>query len=488
MSRAGAAEDADAVLVGGGIMSVTLGLLLARLQPDWRIVLLETRSEPATESSAAWNNAGTGHAGYCELNYMPDPEDPSKAHGVASQFMLSREWWAGLAAEGVLSPAAFIHRAPHLALVFGERNAAYLRRRWEVMRSDPLFAAMEFTTAADEIAQWAPLTMRGRHRTVVAATRHTAGTDLDYGALTRQLAAAFAARGGELRTGHRVRGIRRLAPRRWSVTARTPERDVTFRTRFVFVGAGGATLPLLQTARIPEIDGFGVLPVGAAFYRCAVSEVVAEHAVKVYGQAAPGAPPMSIPHLDRRTVDGAAQLMFGPYATFSTKLLKHGRLTDAPATLRPDNASVVASAVARNLPVVGYLVRQLLASDAARFGQLQQLYPGAERRQWELIHAGQRAQIVAPDAGRGLRGGRLQFWGTRRVITADRSLAGLLGASPGASTSVAAMIELLSRCFPEHWPRWQAELQQAIPGLGRDRWTHRQVEQSLAATDAALAL
>lgn len=453
-------DTVDVALLGGGIMSATLGAMLTVLEPRWRIVLVERASAVATESSDAWNNAGTGHAGYCELNYMPDPTDATSAGAISRQFRLSRQWWAYLVRRGLLDPAAFIHGTPHLDLVFGARDIDYLRTRFETLRSDPLFENLEFTEDPTKIAHWAPLVMEGRDpNEPVAATRHPAGTDVDFGALSRGLTRIMTDNGAQLLLRHEVRKLRQRDDGSWLVTGRDTASRSRFQlsARYVFVGAGGYALRLLQRARLPEVRGYGVLPVGAAFMRCSDPDVVARHNAKVYGQAPTGAPPMSVPHLDRRSVGGTDHLLFGPYATFSTKLLKHGRLTDFFTTLRWHNLTVLVAAVAQNLGLVRYLVTELLSSRRRKFAQLERYYPNADPNSWELIPAGQRAQLVTPDAD---HIGVLRS-GTELVTAADGTLSGLLGASPGASTAVPIMLDLLQRCFPERCAgQWRERLEE----------------------------
>jgi malate dehydrogenase (quinone) len=435
-------ETADIVLIGGGIMSATLGAMLAELAPERRIVIIERAAGVASESSQAWNNAGTGHSGFCELNYMPDPSDGTAATTIAEQFQLSRRWWDRLAARGLLDQSTFLHTAPHMDVVFGDRDIDYLRRRFETLRGDPLFARLEYSEDPATIAQWAPLVMEGRAPDErVAATRHPGGTDIDFGALTTALVRIITDRGGRLLLGHEVRTLAREADGSWRIAGRNAEGGFDVRSPVVFVGAGGNALRLLQRAKIPEVRGYGVLPVGAAFLRCSDPQVVARHDAKVYGQAPIGAPPMSVPHLDKRIVDGTGHLMFGPYATFSTKLLKHGRLTDFFTTLRWHNVAVLATAMWANLALVRYLIGQLLAGRRQKHAYLARYYPEADPAQWELITAGQRAQLVSPDDR---RRGVLRS-GTELVVSADGTIAGLLGASPGASTAVPIMIDLLQR-------------------------------------------
>ncbi|MEZ0362531.1 malate:quinone oxidoreductase [Mycobacterium sp. pUA109] len=476
--------DYDAVLIGGGIMSATLAAMLSLLEPGWRIVVIERAADIATESSDPWNNAGTGHAGYCELNY-----DATAAARTSRQFHLSRQWWAHLVRQGLLDPDAFIHAAPHLDLVFGARDAAYLRHRFQTLITDPLFADLEFSDDPATIARWAPLVMAGRTpHEQVAATRHPAGTDVDFGALTRALTGLVTGNGGRLLLGHEVRTLRQNTDGSWLIGGRNTATRRRFELRggFVFVGAGGYALRLLQRARLPQVRGYGVLPVGAAFLRCADPQVVARHRVKVYGQPPAGAPPMSVPHLDHRIVNGQPQLLFGPYPTFSTKLLKHGRLTDVFTTLRWRNLPVLVAALAQNRGLLRYLITELLRPRRGKFAQLRRFYPTADPRQWELVSAGQRAQLVTPDPE---RIGALR-WGTELVAAADGSIAGLLGASPGASTAVPIMLTALQRCFPDRWARsWRARLEAAIPGHALDEpWGSRTVDDSFTSTASALGL
>ncbi|WP_063055112.1 malate dehydrogenase (quinone) [Nocardia salmonicida] len=464
--ESGSGEDIlDAVLIGGGIMSATLGALLSTLAPDWSIALFERLGEPAAESSHPWNNAGTGHSGMCELNYMPDPSEGAKAAVIADQFALSRRFWSALAHRGELEPTTFLTPTPHVTAVFGEADIAYLRQRYATLRELPAFAEMEYTEDRAVIADWAPLLVRGRaDDEAMAATRHAAGTDVDFGALTRSLLSTMRAAGNAVRMHREITGLTRGKDGLWTVRGRDLDSGRRFqvRARFVFVGAGGYALRLLQRAGLPEVRGYGVFPLGAQFLRTDNPEVVAEHHAKVYSQAALGAPPMSVPHLDRREVDGAGALLFGPYATFSTRLLRHGKLTDLFTTLRPHNIVPLLAVGLRNFDLVRYLVTELLASPRRKFAQLQRFYPTADPADWILIQAGQRAQLVKPDRR---RGGVLEF-GTELVSGADGSIAGLLGASPGASIAPSIMRDLLERCFPERRYEWAPLLAELLPPAG----------------------
>lgn len=455
-------EILDVVLVGGGIMSTTLGALLCKVLPGRSVALFERLECPANESSGPWNNAGTGHAGLCELNYMPDPNDSSKTQEIARQFRLTRAFWNHLIDSGELPPSV-VNSVPHMNVVFGDSDVAYLRRRWETLRNIPDFCAMEYSEDPEVIRHWAPLLMdRRADTTCVAATRADSGTDVDFGAVSRALATAMAQNGCVIRTGHEVTGIRRGGDGIWTVSGRErrSRRRFTVRTRFVFVGAGGYALRLLQKAKIPEVHGYGVFPFGAEFLRCDVPAVVSCHHAKVYGKPSLGAPPMSLPHLDTRLVNGEASLMFGPYATFSTRLLKRGSLRDLFTTIRPRNLPVLVSVALQNMPLLRYLLRQLVASRAAKFAELRSFYPDAHPADWYPIAAGQRAQLVKPTSR---LSGTLMF-GTEVVTGADGTIAGLLGASPGASVAPSAMIEVLAACFATDRKEWEPRMRALLPG------------------------
>lgn len=486
-------EPVDVVLIGGGIMSATLGILLSELQPDWKIVVYERLPDVALESSNAWNNAGTGHAALCELNYMPEgPDgdlDPAKAIAINEQFQQSRQLWSSLVDEGVLSePRTFINSAPHMTFVRGEKDVAYLRKRYELLAKEPLFAGIEYSEDSRVINSWAPLLMHKRRKgEPFAATRVPAGTDVDFGSLTRQLFESLRARGVQVVTDREVRSIRRRADGTWRLNwrntiGRTPGRTDA---RFVFVGAGGWALKLLQSSGIPEIKGYGVFPIGGQWLKTSDPALVAQHKAKVYSQASVGAPPMSVPHLDTRVVDGEASLLFGPFATFSPKFLKNGSMLDIVTQVRPSNLWPMIKVAVDNPSLITYLVGELLKNHAKKVDSLRVFMPSAQDADWELLQAGQRAQVMKKDPQ---KGGILQF-GTEVVTSADGSIAGLLGASPGASTAVSIMLNLLKTCFPERLPEWEPRLRALIPSYGESLNTDPAVAaESLDATAKALAL
>ncbi|QWL31743.1 malate:quinone oxidoreductase [Rathayibacter toxicus] len=470
-SPVSSSEPVDVVLIGGGVMSATLGALLTRLQPDWTIVAYERLGDVAQESSNPWNNAGTGHSALCELNYMPEAADgsvdPAKAIQINEQFQISRQFWSSLVASGDLSePSSFINPTPHMTFVSGEENAEYLRKRYQALKEQPLFAGIEFTDSIKTIHEWAPLLMDQRPKGggPYAATRMLAGTDVDFGSLTRQLFDYVTAHGGILKTGHEVTNMTRRTDGTWRLAVKqlvggTPQ-SVT--ARFVFVGAGGGALHLLQKSGIPEIRGFGGFPISGQFLRTDNPELVAQHRAKVYGKAAVGAPPMSVPHLDARIVDGQASLLFGPYAGFTPKFLKRGSWLDLPLSIRLHNIGPMLAVARHNFDLMKYLIGELLAGRSKKLAALREFMPSARSEDWYLITAGQRVQVMKKDEK---KGGVLQF-GTEVITGGDGSIAGLLGASPGASTSVPIMLDILRRCFPDRLAGWEPQIKALVPSYG----------------------
>jgi malate dehydrogenase (quinone) len=459
----------DVALIGGGIMSATLGTLLKQLEPEWDIRIFERLSDVALESSNPWNNAGTGHSALCELNYTPERPDGtidiSSAVKINEQFQVSRQFWAHLLDVGALpDPSAFINTTPHMSFVWGDENVEYLRKRYEALKDHPLFAGMEYSEDASVIRGWAPALIPGRKRSQrIAATHIPAGTDVDFGALTRLLTDYLKANGGELILEERVSKLRRKNGN-WRITTRhtvgnTPE---FYEARFVFVGAGGNALNLLQKSGIKEIHGYGGFPVSGEFLRTDNPAVVAKLRAKVYGKPALGAPPMSVPHLDTRVVDGEASLMFGPYAGFSPKFLKTGSWFDLVKSIRWHNLIPMVAAGASNLSLVRYLIGQLVARKSTKFAALTEFFPEGDPADWYKITAGQRVQVIKKDAK---KGGVLQF-GTEVVAAADGSIAGLLGASPGASTAVPIMLGLIEKCFPDRMDAWRPALTAMVPTFG----------------------
>ncbi len=459
-------EDFDAVLVGGGVMSATLGMLLAQLQPDWRIAVVERLYEAGLESSSAWNNAGTGHAGLCEFNYTPrladGSVDVSRAVEIGVQFHGSLTFWSQLVERGSIGPpGSFIRSVPHLGLGRGVDGVAHLRARWEALREHPLFADLEYSEDREVLATWLPLVFSGRpDDEPVAVTRAAQGTDVDYGVLTRQLLSALQQQGAVVRFGQEVRSLRRHGGQ-WHLELRDRGTHGRRRMRapFVFLGTGGGTLPLLQKARIPEVRRYGAFPISGQFLRTARPDLVAGHRAKVYGHAAPGAPAISVPHLDHRTVDGREYLMFGPFAAFSPRFLRAGRLTDLLRSVRLSNLPVLAASARDNRSLMAYLVRQVAQTRRQRIAALRAFVPEVRSGDWEQITAGQRVQILTMTGGRGAMVG----FGTEIVTSAGGSLAALLGASPGASTAASVMVDVLGAAFPNRMPAWAPRLREIAP-------------------------
>ena len=465
----------DVLLVGGGIMSASLGTYLNQLEPGWSIDIYERLDQVAAESSNPWNNAGTGHSAFCELNYTPEKADGSidigKAVAINESFEISKQFWAYQVQQKVLNnPPAFINNVPHMSFVWGDANVEFLRKRHAALQHSPLFRGMQYSEDPEQIRQWIPLVMDGRAAgQKLAATRMAIGTDVNFGEITRQLVDSLTDKEQvKLHLQHEVRDLRRNDDGSWTVVVADLADDgalSSVKARFVFIGAGGGALKLLQQSGIAEAEGYAGFPVGGQFLVSKNPEIVAKHQAKVYGKASVGSPPMSVPHLDTRVIAGQTVLLFGPFATFSTKFLKHGSLLDIFSSLTTDNVLPMAHAGLDNLPLSSYLIGQLMLSQEDRMAALREYFPQAESADWELLQAGQRVQIIKKDAE---HGGVLQF-GTEVVSAADGSIAALLGASPGASTAAPIMLSVLEKAFKDRIksPHWQAKLKEIIPSYGQ---------------------
>ena len=463
-------ERTDVVLVGAGIMSATLGALLRLVEPDWSITLVERLDAAAAESSDPWNNAGTGHSALCELNYTPQKPDGTidiaKAINVNEQFQVTRQFWAYAHENGILRDVrGFLNPIPHVSFVEGAENVDYLRRRYETLVRNPLFASMEFIDSEDEFARRLPLMSAGRDfSTPVALNWTAAGTDVDFGSLSRQLLAFGVEQGMDTMFGNEVRDLDQESDGSWTVKVvnrRTGEK-VRLRSKFVFVGAGGGALPLLQKSGISEVRGFGGFPVSGEWLRTSKADLTSAHHAKVYGLPPMGAPPMSMPHLDTRVINGKDWLLFGPFAGWSPKFLKNGKVTDLPLSVKPNNLASMIGVGLTELPLLKYLIGELLQSPEDRVDTLRKFAPTAVSNDWEIDIAGQRVQVIRRDSK---KLGVLEF-GTTVLAAADGSIAGLLGASPGASTAVPAMLEVMQRCFEDRYPGWEPKLKEMVPSLG----------------------
>lgn len=462
-------ETVDVLLVGAGIMSATLAVLLKELDPSLKLEIAELRSSGAIESSNPWNNAGTGHAGLCELNYTPQAADGSvdikKAVQINTQYEVSKQFWSYLCGKGEFgSPKNFINSVPHLSFVRGEKDVDFLKTRFAQMVKHHAFADMEYSEDQAAMAEWMPLMMQGRDAGErIAATRALNGTDVNFGALTNQLLHYLASQGGaNISYNQKVTGLKRSG-QGWSADIKNSktgeQREIS--AKFVFLGAGGGALPLLQLSGIPEGKGFGGFPVSGQWLRCDNPEVVKLHQAKVYSQAEVGAPPMSVPHLDTRVVDGKTSLLFGPYAGFTTKFLKYGSFLDLPLSVRPSNIGPMLAVARDNFDLTRYLIKEVLQSQDQRLEALRKFYPNLKAEDWSLEVAGQRVQIIKKDAK---KGGVLQF-GTELVSAEDGTIAALLGASPGASVTVSIMLNLIERCFAEQAKSeaWASKLKEIFP-------------------------
>jgi malate dehydrogenase (quinone) len=475
--RAFAAEEeksVDVLLIGGGIMSATLGTYLQELEPNWSINMVERLDGVAEESSNGWNNAGTGHSALAEMNYTPEKADGSidisKAVEVNEGFQISRQFWSYQVENGVLhNPRSFINSVPHMSFVWGDENVDFLHKRYLALQKSTLFRGMEYSQDPTKIKEWIPLVMEGRDpNQKIAATRIPIGTDVNFGEITHQLVASLQKNQNfSLSLGHEVRDIKRNPDNSWNVTVadlKNNGKESVVKAKFVFIGAGGASLTLLQKSGIPEADNYGGFPVGGQFLVTENPEIVNRHLAKVYGKASVGAPPMSVPHLDTRVFNGKRVLLFGPFATFSSKFLKNGSLWDLFGSVNFSNIGPMTDVGIDNFDLVKYLISQVMLSDNDRYEALKEYFPDAKKEDWRLWTAGQRVQIIKKDPK---EGGVLRL-GTEVVSSKDGSIAALLGASPGASTAAPIMLHLMETVFKDKvaTPEWQTKLKQIIPSYG----------------------
>ena len=467
------AKKVDVLLIGGGIMSATLGVWLNELEPDWSMEMVERLDGVAEESSNGWNNAGTGHSALAELNYTPEDKNGNveipKAVEINEAFQISRQFWSWQVRQGVLkNPRSFINSTPHMSFVWGDDNIKFLKKRYEALQASPLFAGMQYSEDPAQIAKWVPLMMQGRDPSQkIAATWSPLGTDMNFGEITRQFVAHLQTTPKfDLKLSSEVQDITKNADGSWRVSYKNLKDGTKTETdaKFVFIGAGGGALHLLQKSGIPEAKEYAGFPVGGSFLVTDNPAVAEQHLAKAYGKASVGAPPMSVPHLDTRVLDGKRVILFGPFATFSTKFLKEGSYLDLLTSTTTHNIWPMTKVGIREYPLVEYLAGQLMLSDDDRFKALQEYFPNAKKEDWRLWQAGQRVQIIKRDEE---QGGVLKL-GTEVVSSADNTIAGLLGASPGASTAAPIMLTVLQKVFKDKvaTPAWQEKLHQIVPSYG----------------------
>lgn len=493
---AGEARKVDVLLIGGGIMSATLGVWLRELEPDWSLEMVERLDGVALESSNGWNNAGTGHSALAELNYTPEDSKGNiqigKAVEINEAFQVTRQFMAWQVRQGVLkNPRSFINSTPHMSFVWGDDNIEYLRKRYEALKASPLFAGMEFSTDPEQLRKWVPLMMAGRDpKQKVAATWSPLGTDCEWGEVTRQYIAAL--KSGpkfDLRLSTEVESFERNGDGGWRVTSKNLKDGSrsTVDAKFVFIGAGGGALHLLQASGIPEADDYAGFPVGGSFLVTENQDVALRHLAKAYGKASVGSPPMSVPHLDTRVLDGKRVILFGPFATFSTKFLKEGSYFDLLTSTTTSNVWPMVRVGVEQYPLIEYLAGQVMLSDEDRYQALREYFPDARKDEWRLVQAGQRVQIIKRDAE---KGGVLKL-GTEVVAAKDGSIAALLGASPGASTAAPIMLNVLEKVFAKKVasPEWQAKIREIVPSYGTKlNGDPQRVYQELAYTSEHLQL
>ncbi|CAN7566328.1 malate dehydrogenase (quinone) [Pseudomonas sp. LjRoot277] len=472
-AQAEEAKKVDVLLIGGGIMSATLGVWLNELEPGMSMEMVERLDGVALESSNGWNNAGTGHSALAELNYTPEDDKGNvqipKAVEINEAFQISRQFWAWQVQQGVLkNPRSFINSTPHMSFVWGDDNIKFLKKRYEALQASPLFAGMQYSEDPAVIKKWVPLMMEGRDpNQKVAATWSPIGTDVNFGEITRQFVAHLQTTPKfDLKLSSEVQDITKNEDGSWRVSYKNLKDGTKTETdaKFVFIGAGGGALHLLQKSGIPEAKEYAGFPVGGSFLVTENPTIAEQHLAKAYGKASVGAPPMSVPHLDTRVLDGKRVILFGPFATFSTKFLKEGSYLDLLTTTTTHNVWPMTKVGIKEYPLVEYLAGQLMLSDEDRLNALKEYFPNAKAEDWRLWQAGQRVQIIKRDEA---AGGVLKL-GTEIVASQDGSIAGLLGASPGASTAAPIMLTVLQKVFKDKVasPAWQEKLHQIVPSYG----------------------
>ncbi|MEB6198804.1 malate dehydrogenase (quinone) [Mammaliicoccus sciuri] len=465
-------QPKDVILIGAGILSTTFGSFLKNIEPDWNIKLFERLEQPAIESSNEKNNAGTGHAALCELNYTVEQEDGSidveRAKEINEQFEISKQFWSYLVkSKAIENPQEFIRPLPHISFVMGIRNVDFLKRRYDALKSLPMFEGLTYTEDHKVLAEWMPLMMQGRNSNEpLAASKINEGTDVNFGELTRKLVENIEKHeNAQVHFRHEVVDFKQLSNSKWEVKVRNLEtgKVETHVADYIFIGAGGHAIPLLQKTKIPESRHLGGFPISGAFLVCNNPKVVSEHNAKVYGKEPPGTPPMTVPHLDRRYIQGKESLLFGPFAAIGPKFLKNGSNLDLFKSINTSNVVTMLSSGVKNLSLVKYSIQQVLQRKEDRMKELRRFVPDAKDEDWDIHIAGKRVQVIkdTEEHGRGF----IQF-GTEVVNSEDHTVIALLGESPGASTSVSVALEVIEKNFPQYMDKWESKIKEIIPSYG----------------------
>lgn len=465
-------QPKDVILIGAGILSTTFGSFLKNIEPDWNIKLFERLEQPAIESSNEKNNAGTGHAALCELNYTVEQEDGSidveRAKEINEQFEISKQFWSYLVkSKAIENPQEFIRPLPHISFVMGIRNVDFLKRRYDALKSLPMFEGLTYTEDHKVLAEWMPLMMQGRNSNEpLAASKINEGTDVNFGELTRKLVKNIEKHeNAQVHFRHEVVDFKQLPNSKWEVKVCNLEtgKVETHVADYIFIGAGGHAIPLLQKTKIPESRHLGGFPISGAFLVCNNPKVVSEHNAKVYGKEPPGTPPMTVPHLDRRYIQGKESLLFGPFAAIGPKFLKNGSNLDLFKSINTSNVVTMLSSGVKNLSLVKYSIQQVLQRKEDRMKELRRFVPDAKDEDWDIHIAGKRVQVIkdTEEHGRGF----IQF-GTEVLNSEDHTVIALLGESPGASTSVSVALEVIEKNFPQYMDKWESKIKEIIPSYG----------------------
>lgn len=445
----------NVIIIGAGIMGTTLATLAKELAPELDVTILERLDHAGAGNSWVFNNAGTGHEANCELNYTPVDEEVisvEKALKIHAQFNIAKQFWAHLIEKGAIKdPKSFINRTKHCTIV-SEASIEELRLRFKEMSAHHFFENMQFSEDFDEIKSWIPYLMEERPRDQkMAATVIETGTDVNFGALTEQMAAhAVQELGVKIEYGTHVKRVHRSPTGRWLIEAEQNGSPIQHRADVLFVGAGGGAFPLLKKSHLPFRSRFSGFPVGGRFLQAPISEEQAEqYRAKTYGKAAVGAPPMSVPHLDLRVAEGQHYLLFGPFASFKPVLEKGRGFFDYLSSMRLHDIPGLLNVALEHFPLVKYLVSETFKGEKSMFEELESFAPGMSRKfNWKAIEAGQRVQII--------KDGDLQM-GTEILVSSDKTYGTLLGASPGASVSPEVMLRCLEQLLPSIFTKDEAQ-------------------------------